>query len=321
MANLIFTSSLTKWEPFCLLWSEDKDSKSIDTLSFKPQSPWPPVQFIPFTPSLLPLCKPTTANDAITLGCKGCDYHAGFPVGQFYIGPIPFKVTAKFDGIAVSWARPGKLAFDPDYDTEIWDGFRNIALPRIDGINFWMTLQFEVIPLPLWSRGKLICETDSSFKENVEKAIVGYFKLTLKMDLFVSIDTNNNDEGNELVGQIGDNIAGKNEGSRDLSETWQRELEDNDPCVIVTATADISIPVLGTLKFGHTTGGYCTFPDEENGNRCTPSGAFLNINQEIKIEGGVSGLLASFLEGKEAVCCTLRTTCYVLIVKPLLYLL
>ena len=47
-------------------------------------------------------------------------------------------------------------------------------------------------------------------------------------------------------------------------------------------------------------GGYCTFPAEGNGNRYTPSGAFLNINQEFKIKGGVGGILSSFLEGKEA---------------------
>lgn len=165
-----------------------------------------------------------------------------------------------------------------------------------------MGLQFDVYPLPLWEYGEKLCASDARIlKELAAEEILVYFRLSMKLDLFVSVDTtDDSDDGKSLADQLGKNIAGDNESDRFLSEQW-RELAEKDPCVIVTATADIDIPLLGTLKFGNIAGGYCTFP-HENGHRCTPSGAFLNVNQGFKIEGGVAGILASFLEGEKLLC-------------------
>lgn len=59
----------------------------------------------------------------------------------------PVVATLQFAGIGFSWADKAKLAFggnDATADLEIWDGFRNINLPEIPDINFWLSLRFSI---------------------------------------------------------------------------------------------------------------------------------------------------------------------------------
>jgi hypothetical protein len=126
-------------EPFCLMWSKTDSGTTIDTLGFVPSSPWPPIKPIPLV-SVLPLC-PIPLNpfkaippeddslEGTTVDCKFCDFYFGFDLADFAIGPVKFKVTIQFSGVAFSWADEAKLAFGVNAGTAdripFWDGFRN----------------------------------------------------------------------------------------------------------------------------------------------------------------------------------------------------
>lgn len=134
-------------EPFCLLWSEAGDGNFIDTLAFAPLTAWPPVVLIPELVKVLPNCG--------LLGdprpCTGCDFHDGWPLAEFAIGPTTYKLNFQFSGIALSWANRAKLAFgttESTSDLKIWDGFRNVDLPAVPDINFWVSFRLSIVPLP-----------------------------------------------------------------------------------------------------------------------------------------------------------------------------
>jgi hypothetical protein len=112
-------------EPFCLLWSKTDSGNTIDTLAFVPASPWPPIQPLPFLPSILPVCQMGV------IGCQVCDFYAGFEINRFEINNKGYVATIQFGGIAFSWAEEAKLAFGTNLATaesiRIWDGFLNVV--------------------------------------------------------------------------------------------------------------------------------------------------------------------------------------------------
>lgn len=129
----------SSFEPFCFLFSIADNGQFVDTMSFVPLTSWPPIQLVPGTPSILPFCVGQAG-----LGCKLCEFHSGFPVAQFPIGPLRFMVTFQWGGVAYSWADKAKLAFGTnaaltgtgDSSTpEIWDGFRSFPLPEVCILN------------------------------------------------------------------------------------------------------------------------------------------------------------------------------------------
>ena len=118
-------------EPFCVAWSKpDSGSGAIDTFAFAPLFAWPPiailgvVYLLPFCPGLYGLTGALTAN------CQFCDFISGFPILDFNIGPVPFKLTIQFDGIAVSWAETGKLAYGTNSATA-GGGITGIEAPQV----------------------------------------------------------------------------------------------------------------------------------------------------------------------------------------------
>ena len=97
--------AVLSFEPFCLAWSKpDSTSTTIDTFAFAPLLPWPPIELVPKLIKVAPFCP-------IGGGCSLCELVLGYPISDFNIGPVRFKLTIQFDGVAVSWAATGKLAY------------------------------------------------------------------------------------------------------------------------------------------------------------------------------------------------------------------
>jgi len=313
-------------EPFCLLWSTSEDGGTlIDTIGFATLSGWPPIKPLPIL-SLLPKCAVPLNTLNLPTGpasCTNCEYILGFPITRFNIGPVPFWLTVQFDGIAFSWANKAKLAYGTNRNTgnenapEIWDGFRNQPLPEVPDINFWVSFSFNIIPLSNFEALKIKCAAGIvSTTQNVLSEMwtqrsfrplsgLPAFQLYLKLnfEIYVGFDKQTQLDGEAEGEKLASNLAkdADGEAERDLFSDGQdlwRGLSDTgeDPCVIISLTrAQINVPIVGRFNFGNAIGGNCNFSPEETGVRCTPSGFFFNINQEFDIEGGVLGILASFL--------------------------
>lgn len=132
-------------------------------------------------------------------------------------------------------------------------------------------------------------------------------KLRVDMDfeLFVGFDKQTTEvEGQRAGEELAASLAGDEGDStrrRDLTASdghiW-RDLQETSegPCVILAMTTlNIQIPLLAKIEFGTAVGGLCDTAAEETGVRCSPSGFFLNIDQDFKFSGGPLGILANFL--------------------------
>lgn len=129
----------------------------------------------------------------------------------------------------------------------------------------------------------------------------------MDFEIYVGFDkmTNADAAGNSLAGDLSGGGGDPESERRNLytssgQDMW-RDLQETseDPCIIISMTSmRLTVPLVGSLNFGNSVGGFCNFSPEETGVRCTPSGFFLNVDQEFKIEGGVAGVLASFLDSE-----------------------
>lgn len=320
-------------EPFCLAWSKTSPtSSSIDTIAFAPQFPWPPLEPLPGVVSLAPLC-PIPLNQlsledgSIVGNCKYCQFKLGLEIGTQNVGKYRFQRTVQFDGVALSWADQGKLAYGTNSDTSdpnapvIWDGFREQPLPEVEGINFWVRFRFNLIEKNQYDAVVTQCGTVGTFGLLKAKDLplsLKILRIVIDVELYVAVDRqsqNGTEVGTNQNGtEVGTNFANDFTGGTDESsgrKLFQQESEGEkiwrnlqegstreDPCVIVTMPrAAIKLPLFGgNIVFADGLGGQCIFSPEETGTRCSPSGFFFNLRNQFRIEGGLGGILASILE-------------------------
>lgn len=172
-------------------------------------------------------------------------------------------------------------------------------------INFWTQWTLNIIPAQLYDLQKKDCENGIGIPKKLLRAAFRP-EVALDFELYIGFDktTDKEEAGKALAGDL----VGNNRKLHSHSEgedLWRQLQETSeDPCVILTATAlRVTIPIVGSIIFGNAIGGFCNFsPIPETGVRCTPSGFFINIEQEFTFKDGLlSGLLSSIFAVDEAV--------------------